>query len=147
MKKLLLLLFLLPTICIAQKSDSLIQFKTSLLNYDSLAVAGIAYSFAVGSGISYDIGIKKTIKCIMLLCDTSRKKIGSYFKSDSIQPKNNGNTFTGHWITEYGEPNHSLTWQIGYEIHDGSLYISYLDADKKPLSKNIIVWISQPLNK
>lgn len=102
-----------------------------------------------------------TVKTMMVICDTSRVKYGEHFITDSIQTDATG--FRGHWEPLYTEPNHDIYWQIGYEVRtkqwvccDPSFrdlaayywsysHVKYLDADKKELSKNIIVWMLKEL--
>ena len=82
-----------------------------------------------------------TIQCTMLVCDTMHYT--NYTPSVSQQ--------------NYFDKSGAAFWVIGYEVReketdymmqgsDGEPYIRYkhlvyLDADKKPLSKNIIVWM------
>lgn len=95
----------------------------------------------------------------MLLCDTSHV-IGRYYDIDS-------SLHLRKVVEDYGFPdNKILFWQIGYEVREpidfnvsyingtrftnGNEYtlfnhIEYLDADKTPLSKSIIVWQSKSL--
>lgn len=101
-----------------------------------------------------------TVKCIMLVCDTSHS-YSTYFKMGSIQPENHL-FISGMEIKEYhGFANQLLYYQIGYEVRTGEFiccdpseqflakfywsynHVKYLDENKKPLSKNIIVWISK----
>ena len=101
-----------------------------------------------------------TVKCIMLVSDTSHSYY-TYFKIDSIP---NGNTLyvKGHEVKEdNGFSNTLLYWTKGHEVRiceficcDPSEHVlaksywscghsEYLDENKKPLSKNIIVWMSK----
>ena len=66
----------------------------------------------------------------MLISDTS---LQFYNNSDCINcPRKGYDNFT--------------YWQKGYEVRNSnSIYAKYLDADKKPLSKNIIAWLSKTL--
>lgn len=95
-----------------------------------------------------------TVKVIMLVCDTTKTQILNIYQDINISP-------------DYY--NHSIYWERGYEIqiatyeelstthsitfdeHGSPLptvqeykYI-YLDKNKKPLSKNIIIWQTKPL--
>lgn len=68
-----------------------------------------------------------TVKCIMLVCDTSLQHYNNFDCMNCIR--------SGY--------NPLVTWQIGYSYHTDLIHIGYLDENKKPLSKNIIVWMSK----
>ena len=68
-----------------------------------------------------------TVKCIMLVCDTSLQHYNNFDCVNCIR--------SGY--------NPVVTWQIGYSYHTDLIHVGYLDEAKKPLSKNIIVWMSK----
>jgi hypothetical protein len=86
--------------------------------------------------------VNDTVKCIMLVCDTSHRYYYTYFQMDSIQPKNSF-VIKGHYIKQdNGFANQLLYYQIGYAYTFDRVNYKYLDEDKNPLPKNIIVWMS-----
>lgn len=68
-----------------------------------------------------------TVKCVMLVCDTS------------LQEYNNYNCIG----CQHSGYNPMVTWQTGYFYYTGVAHVAYLNENKKPLSKNIIVWMSK----
>jgi hypothetical protein len=97
--------------------------------------------------IKYD-----TSHCIMLVCDTTKtEKLHEYYIEQADMGKNT-------WrLNKY---NDAIYWKYGYEVNhcwefasmsgcDENVFdenfkqFEYLDADKKPLSKSIIVWQSK----
>lgn len=82
--------------------------------------------------------VNDTVKCIMLVCDTVDISNGSSTVFFIYR-----NTITG---TEIGrEQDHIpyVFWKVGYACTTDSPYYKYLDENKKPLPKNIIVWMSK----
>ena len=82
--------------------------------------------------------VNDTVKCIMLVCDTSVRY--SKFASEvafTLPPK----------ILRYDSipmsVDNSVEWMLGYFYHIDRWHVSYLDENKKPLPKNIIVWMSK----
>jgi len=70
-----------------------------------------------------------TIPCIMLVCDTSNS-LSDYVYSDGTKVQ---------YLTFISE----ARWMFGnFVINSGAIRGTYLDADKKPLEKSIIVWQS-----
>lgn len=74
----------------------------------------------------------------MLVCDTSVQY--TYIITDvgyTLPPK----------ILKYDSvkvaADYSVFWQTGYVYHTDVFRVEYLDENKKPLSKNIIVWMSK----
>ena len=71
--------------------------------------------------------VNDTVKCIMLIADTC-------------------NCYHGQKTTDMKE---ALQWEgfsyyiHGYAYYTDLIHIKYLDENKKPLSKNIIVWMSK----
>lgn len=70
-----------------------------------------------------------TVRCIMLVCDIGLKEYQA-------------NTIDMTYKT-YKDFDYSVKWQIGYVYHTDGFHVEYLDENKKPLSKNIIVWMSK----
>ena len=60
-----------------------------------------------------------TVKVVMLVCDTAGVRF-------------NNNDYIDHFVY----------WQFGYQVLNNDYWelAGYLDENKKPLSKNIIVW-------
>ena|ERR1700690_610982 len=88
-----------------------------------------------------------TVRCIMMISDTSHS-YHTYFQTDSIQTSKD--YLTGHDVKiDEGFANQINYWVIGYCFNTdrSKIFWQYLDSDKKPLSKNIIVWQSQNLEK
>ena len=101
-----------------------------------------------------------TVKCIILVCDTSHS-YSTYFEMDSIQPENHLFISGREIKDDRGFNNQLLYYQISYEVRNGEFiccdpseqflakfywsynHVKYLDENKKPLSKNIIVWMSK----
>lgn len=99
-----------------------------------------------------------TLPCIMLVCDTSEiyttwekfeidlDKTNRYRDTTkSIFPGFMGKTVidttSRYYISE-------LHWQYGYSVTSNLSYkTTYLDADKRPLPKSIVVWQSKLLNE
>jgi hypothetical protein len=108
-----------------------------------------------------------TIPVTILYCDTSRVTLKGwpYFIEDSIATKKYYDTaknptgwmVIGKWIedTSYLEPNKSVYWMKGYEVMEvinspscskclpSIIHLIYLDDKRKPLGKNIVVWLSK----
>lgn len=76
--------------------------------------------YTAGYGLTYIQS--DTVKCVMLVCDTS--------------VYDNGRGFT---ITPYSD---RVTWMFGYSIQKWNERSVYLDDKKIHLKKSIIVWIS-----
>lgn len=106
---------------------------------------------------------KDTIPVLIVVCDTSKPVAYFFMATDSIQ--HSPYSFTGHMVNVYSKPNPMVYWENGYEVRnkeccingyhgDYGIYeatpfythVKYLDADKKELSKNIIVWLSEGIN-
>ena len=70
-----------------------------------------------------------TVKCVMLVCDIGLKE----YRANTIDMT----------YKTYKDFDYSVKWQIGYVYHTDGFHVEYLDENKKPLSKNIIVWMSK----
>lgn len=155
MKKLLTILVLIPCFCFGQKRDSLTDrtgdFMIGLPVINAPTSAGIIMIEHGGYSIPKD-----TIPVIMLVCDTSFVTFSSsldvHESKDSIKTLYHIDNRVPH-----------VWWQFGYEVSESKWYdqiiedrgesilvtpagykeglISYLDKDKKPLPKSIIVWM------
>lgn len=87
-----------------------------------------------------------TVQVIILISDTAGGAYddGSMFRFDSnVTP-----ILRAEWIRRYVE--HTVTWVYGYEVR-GNKH-EFLDAEKRPISKSIIVWQATetkdyPINK
>lgn len=129
MKKLITILFLIPAMCWGQKMDT----------------AYLGDAIIVGANIKSGTIIKQdTIPVLMLVCDTSamQGRIRYGWKGDTVRK------ITDSYYRE------NVWWQLGYEVLAGYpvyalLYpnsvIAYLDKDKKPLPKSIVVFLTKEI--
>jgi hypothetical protein len=142
MKKLLTLLFFIPVFCWGQKKDSIPDAWLS--------------GYVISSGTTSDGLRQDTVDVIMLVCDTSFKVGDVGVKLEAFDD--------GDRKLIYNIPNRIpyLWWQFGYEVRGGCghdllngmivgcihlVEISHLDQNKKPLQKNIVVWVTQEIPK
>lgn len=135
MKKLLTLLLLCPAFCFSQKrgGDTTASKKDSglyILNKDGFTTTP---SLILGSGIgttwATTTPTQDTIRVMLLVCDTA------------------------FIMRLYNKP--VCWWQYGYEVVDlyetkltVAYYVqsqNYLDQNKKPLSKSIVVWMAKQI--
>jgi len=140
--KFLIFLFLLFSInCMAQGLVDSSLHLAKLLNYSGIASI-------------YKKPFKSdTVKCVMLISDTSLHKwvvpFHWGFQIDSSSLNLLGLGVAGYDVPIMGHEDsaydYSLRWKRGYCYNTdmNKIFWQYLDADKKPLSKNIIVWQSQ----
>lgn len=104
-----------------------------------------ADDFSVGDGyISIDYDSKyDTIKCIMLVCDTAHSNHGydidPVYWQYGYEVRNVTNHPVGFWRIADG---------IGYNEKEYNSYVHeiYLDENKKPISRSVIVWQSIKVN-
>jgi hypothetical protein len=144
MKKLLTLLFFIPVFCWGQKKDSIPDAWLS--------------GYVISSGTTSDGLRQDTVDVIMLVCDTSFKVGDVGVKLEAFDD--------GDRKLIYNIPNRIpyLWWQFGYMVVKGcghdllSLHPTfstcphfdsyfYFNQDKKPLPKNIVVWLSKEIKK
>jgi hypothetical protein len=128
------------------------QKKISDTNY---VILGIAHDstygyFIIGDlgGTSYGVSSVKsfgnetyqdTVRCIMLVCDTSFTCLTSV-----LDVYENADSAKRFYEIKNRVPH--VWWQFGYAVDSiYSIKIKYLDQNKKPLSKSIIVWILKTL--
>jgi hypothetical protein len=103
----------------------------------------------VTSSTTVTLARNDTVSAIMLCADTSLKTyiIPSHyeFHVDSSLGNVNG-TYAGWdvFTPEYEEQRYEtgLYWQRGYSVSSLAGYMYYLDDNKKPIPKNIMVWMS-----
>lgn len=130
MKTIIILLFLVPLFCQGQKDTTTAQ---SLTTNNSLLTTWTTISYTR----------QDTTRCIMLICDTA----GTFIQNFGM-PNDNGINGNGYWLQRtvkrmYYEP--FVYWQFGYEVHEWSNYFGsgkryYLDENKLPMKKSIMVW-------
>jgi hypothetical protein len=107
-----------------------------------------------------DISVYDTIPVLMLVSDTSHNiftsySIGKYIKgSGKTEIIGNDTLISGGSYeykevkTDYGYLSPIAYHMKGYEViqnyHNGqaNIHVKYLSSDKKPLNKNIVVWIN-----
>lgn len=94
-----------------------------------------------------------TVPCIMVVCDTSRAPIVFKERLSCEEAGCSGMNLSEpkhfkHFTLTEGNGLNSLFFINGYSynLDEYKVRHSYLGADKKRLPKNIIVWISKPLN-
>lgn len=136
--------------CIAQNGDQ--GGKLNIPHYqdkqkDTISVLTyLSTAFITGWGGTSDTTIRKidTIPVILLVCDTAKKGDGKSKITFSIfynaeKPEENVGTSVNH--VPY------VFWIKGYEAREIVNHflekIYYLDENKKPLKKNIVVWLSK----
>jgi hypothetical protein len=163
MRKLLMIIVLLPAICWGQKKGYEFKGKQN----DSTAVifklhgvhsTGIPAS-GIGATIDFQLETRQdTIAVLLLVCDTSFKVGDVGVKLEAFDD--------GDRKLIYNIPNRIpyLWWQFGYMVVKGcghdllSLHPTfstcphfdsyfYFNQDKKPLPKNIVVWLSKEIKK
>ena len=134
------LLFIGLLICsLSSKGQS---FDTSFLHGLTAADSGKIH---LGILNNYGAEMKDTIPVILLVIDTAAHGSNSFKTTNPI----------AYWIKGYAErtlvygnvpctTNGSITYYINC-MGWTPILETYLDADKKPLSKNIIVWMSKEL--
>lgn len=92
---------------------------------------------------------KDTVPALLLVCDTSGQM--EVYRAVSIDTGANGEFLsTGHeyWDSVY-EVNTSVIWIKGYQVrylyseYIDPIHFQYLDVDKNPLPKNIVVWMAK----
>lgn len=121
---------------------------TALLRYDTSKVIMLVSN--VGK-------IAITEESFQIDWDATKKRLDT-LKSDSVSSY----MMIGKFVidTTWVEPINKVTWQYGYEVKYADGYgedamwrrepltktVTYLDADKKPLPKNIVVWQTKQLN-
>ncbi len=126
MKNILFILLLVSDFCFAQSPDTIILDKPccpdSILH--SSGFGSVYLSIVKNSDSSITITARQidTVRVIMLVCDTSNQFYSIH--SDTIV-----GTLTG-WVS----------WQFGYDVRENNEHLYYLDENKKPLNKNIVVW-------
>lgn len=133
--KTFLIALLIPCLSFGQKKDSSGSTTNSALtNRTSLTPTWIT---ATPAQPKYD-----TVKCVILCCDTS------YLPGFFSLIYNNK-----HKDTAVYEPNRLIQvwWQFGFEIRSHYFLCcdppTYLDENKKQLSKSIIVWMSREIKQ
>jgi hypothetical protein len=87
-----------------------------------------------------------TVPVIMLVCDTAKVWVSRLIKTDL----GNGAFCTTGQSKSSLEHNTDINWQFGYSVRSASEYSTlgkteYLDKNKKPLPKNIVVWMSKEI--
>ena len=115
--KLILIIILFPAMCCGQKKDSISKWTNA-------NDASRLHEFTITPK-------QDTIKCIMLVCDTLTDRPD-----------------TGVVFLHHRPP---VWWQLGYEVYwvkelgdcgtMANWLPEYLNENKKPLSKSIVVWI------
>lgn len=145
MKKVLLVLLVVSITVSGQKKDS----TPTLLLSDSLVKSGTSSGFAPILMYSQAPSSFDTVRVLMLVCDTLHY-------NNYTPTLNKGNYF---------DKSGGITWVIGFQVREtfccvnGNTsqysvyqavpyyqYHDYLDSNRKPLQKTIIVWLSQPLS-
>lgn len=144
MKKLLLILLLIPLFSLCQSTSHSMNMQTddsAIVLSKFIQVKNVSYCF--------DQRQKDTIPTLLLVCDTSKKGNGKW-------------VMIGEDADRY---NHTLYWVKGYSIrekHDNTEGIidpyimqgfkyqeyyepigEYLDSEKKKLKPSIIVWMTK----
>lgn len=136
-----------------QKKDSLvIKGDISATRF----IGGLDSAFwlttgSVGDGLSLFNSTKQdTIRVLMLVCDTSGGWHSSMkFISPCAQSSNDGRCVWwqfGYSAIETCGCRPNLLWPIASTCQH-EVYVSYLDQNKKLLSKSIIVWMSKEINQ
>lgn len=129
-------------------TDSVAKFKLDTSIFDGIGSLGAADSTNIsqGNGILFFTPTPDTTACIMLVCDTTNISAG------------NSTTFfvyvNPYTKTEIGKMKDYVPyvfWMKGYSITPRPNWMGikseYLDENKRPLSNNIIVWMSQEVKK
>lgn len=105
-----------------------------------------------------------TVRCLMLVCDTSEKySIWPSFEIDTAKTRIYADTSKslhkdyaaiGKWTNDTTNRHYlnDVWWQFGYEVREyGYMTLwppkeyTYLDQNKKPLSKSIVVWMTKEI--
>lgn len=143
----LLLLFamLIGFSCLGQKKDSVVEI---------MRIIGSGNQAAIGIGtdnLLYEFTAtpkQDTVKVLMLVCDTSRPNTIKKFEDGTIFEKS-GNVWWqfGYIVKEKIETDQWVTRAESMIGEFVSYWVTkqYLDKNKKPLQKSIIVWMSKEI--
>jgi hypothetical protein len=131
--KIILLFILTPMLSFSQDTDMVIRYK------DSTARIRIAFrNYDTAGPIRYD-----TLKCMMLVCDTTKQK--GVFNVVKLSPTG---TVTVQDVPDGYVP--YVAWIWGYRVSEykNSRYTyKYLNHRKNPLPKRLFVWLASILDK
>jgi hypothetical protein len=165
MKSILIILFALPVVCCGQKKDSLTTITTGVLTLYTND------GYVIPSWEKSTTPKQDTIKVLLFVCDTSEKySIWPSFEIDTAATRIFSDTSKTSWKdyvlvgstkndTTNRRYNNSVWWQFGHEVYEPyttQLTLSpfdkvpnsiYLDANKKPLPKSIVVWMSKEIKQ
>ena len=141
MKKLLTIVFVISAIAsegqsklVSKNIDSLVN--NLMLKGTSSGTSGLLpFTLVTMDSIYQDRIIIDTIPCIMLVVDTVARMSTTMFFVYPVYPVDKA----------ANEGWHSFVIR-GYRINRSNTYMStYIDADKKPLPKNIVVWMAKKI--
>lgn len=91
-----------------------------------------------------------TVKVVMLVCNIENKYslINQAQAEGGFRLDSNWTIVTNSLNKDFYECDFDVHWQYGYSVHQrSSIYVSYLDAEKKEIPKNIIVWMAKEIQK